>query len=67
MLGTSVSTLAKWRMHRTGPKYQKLGKRIVVYDIDDLLAFAEMGSRNPTVGGAHAATGLAVRRRARRK
>ncbi len=54
-LGSSPSTLAKWRMHGTGPRFQKLGKRIVVYDIDDLKAFADQGSRASTMEAKHAA------------
>jgi hypothetical protein len=54
-LGSSPSTLAKWRMLGTGPRYQKLGKRIVVYDIADLKAFAAEGSRSSTLEAKHAA------------
>jgi hypothetical protein len=39
----------------TGPRYQKLGKRIVVYDIADLKAFAAEGSRSSTLEAKHAA------------
>lgn len=54
-LGTSTSTLAKWRMLGTGPRFQKLGKRIVVYDIADLRAFAERGGRLSTIEVSRAA------------
>lgn len=47
-LGSTVSTLAKWRMHGTGPRYQKLGGRIVVYDLADLEAFCKAGARECT-------------------
>ena len=35
-LGLSQSTLAKMRLRGDGPPYLKSGKRIVVYDVDDL-------------------------------
>lgn len=35
----SPGTLAVWRSQRRGPRYSKLGAR-VVYDISDLQAFA---------------------------
>ncbi len=54
-LGTSTSTMAKWRMNGTGPTYQKLGRRIVVYDRRDLEAFAAKGSRTSTLGEKDAA------------
>jgi predicted DNA-binding transcriptional regulator AlpA len=54
-LRSSPSTLAKWRMLGTGPRFQKLGKRIVVYDIADLKAFAAEGSRSSTLEVKHAA------------
>lgn len=54
-LRSSISTLAKWRMLGTGPRFQKLGKRIVVYDIADLKAFAAEGSRCSTLEVKHAA------------
>ena len=38
-LGVSSSTLAKWRLYGSGPAYSKLGS-VVVYDVDDLDAFA---------------------------
>ncbi len=34
--GVSVSTLAKWRLYGTGPRYSKLGPRLIVYDTQDL-------------------------------
>ena len=35
-LGLKPSTLAKWRVLGEGPIYAKLGRKIVVYEIDDL-------------------------------
>jgi len=35
-VGLSASTMAKLRMRGDGPKYIKVGRRIVVYDVADL-------------------------------
>lgn len=39
-LEVGISTLAKWRMAGTGPKFKKLGSKIVIYDEDDLDEYA---------------------------
>ncbi|QCB53036.1 DNA-binding protein [Sphingopyxis sp. PAMC25046] len=46
-LGLSPRTLEKHRCYGTGPTYRKLGGR-VVYAIDDLDAWAELGTRQST-------------------
>lgn len=46
-LGLSARTLEKHRCFGTGPIYRKLGGRIV-YAIDDLDAWAELGLRRST-------------------
>lgn len=46
-LGLSARTLEKHRCFGTGPVFRKLGGRIV-YAIDDLNAWAELGSRRST-------------------
>lgn len=46
-LGLSARTLEKHRCYGTGPVYRKLGGRIV-YAIDDLDAWAEIGLRRST-------------------
>jgi len=46
-LGLSGRTLEKHRIYGTGPRYSKLGGR-VVYRLDDLQAWVELGSRAPT-------------------
>lgn len=46
-LGLSARTLEKHRCYGTGPTYHKLGGRIV-YAIDDLNAWAEIGRRHST-------------------
>jgi hypothetical protein len=52
-LGTSASTLAKWRMSGRGPVFAVLGKRgPIVYREDDLRAFAEQRRRTSTSAGA---------------
>ena len=39
-LGIDATTLANWRGKGCGPKYRKIGER-VVYDVNDLVAFVE--------------------------
>jgi hypothetical protein len=46
-LGLSARTLEKHRCFGTGPVFRKLGGRIV-YAIDDLDAWAALGTRNST-------------------
>jgi len=46
-LGLSHSTLEKHRVYGTGPKFSKLGGR-VVYKLDDLKAWVETGMRSST-------------------
>jgi hypothetical protein len=46
-LKLSASYLAKMRVHGGGPRYGKFGK-VVVYDTDDLDAWAEACSRANT-------------------
>lgn len=46
-LGLSPRTLEKHRCYGTGPTYRKLGGR-VVYAIDDLEMWAELGTRRST-------------------
>lgn len=57
-LGLSPRTLEKHRCYGTGPVFRKLGGRIV-YAIDDLDAWADLGSRrstsDPGVGTVHPA------------
>ncbi|MBP6010739.1 MAG: helix-turn-helix domain-containing protein [Alphaproteobacteria bacterium] len=48
-IGLSASTLAKLRMHGTGPTYAKLGPRVVVYRIADLDAWLASNRRKSTV------------------
>jgi predicted DNA-binding transcriptional regulator AlpA len=46
-LGLSGRTLEKHRTHGTGPSYRKLGGR-VVYALEDLQAWADIGLRQST-------------------
>ena len=46
-LGLSGRTLEKHRIYGTGPKYRKIGGR-VVYALDDLQAWADLGAKNST-------------------
>ena len=61
-LGLSGRTLEKHRTHGTGPRYRKLRGR-VVYAVEDLQAWADIGLRNstsdPGEGVVHAAKPVA--------
>jgi len=46
-LGLSGRTLEKHRTYGTGPRYSKLGGR-VVYRLDDLQAWVELGTKSST-------------------
>jgi predicted DNA-binding transcriptional regulator AlpA len=46
-LGLSGRTLEKHRTYGTGPKYRKIGGR-VVYAVDDLQAWADLGAKKST-------------------
>lgn len=49
-LGVSPSTLAKWRMHATGPPYLKLGRR-VAYRATALHDWLTSRERTSTLAG----------------
>ena len=51
-LGVGQSTLERKRIEGNGPKFRRLGKRIVVYAIEDLDAWASQEIRNSTAGAA---------------
>ena len=51
-LGLSGRTLEKHRTYGTGPTYRKLGGRIV-YSLDDLQAWANLGTRHSTADFGH--------------
>lgn len=42
-LGLQANTLEVWRCHKRGPKYSKIGRR-VMYDINDLEEFFKSNS-----------------------
>ena len=46
-LGLSGRTLEKHRTYGTGPKYRKIGGR-VIYALDDLKAWADVGAKTST-------------------
>ena len=48
ILGISPKTLAKWRFTGEGPEFCRLGRRRVVYRLDDLFSFVEAGRRRST-------------------
>ena len=47
LLGLSARTLEKHRTYGTGPKYRKLGGR-VIYAFEDLKAWADLGVKQST-------------------
>jgi predicted DNA-binding transcriptional regulator AlpA len=47
-LGLKPSTLAKMRVRGDGPRYAKLGRKIVVYETDDLDQWIEERKRSST-------------------
>jgi predicted DNA-binding transcriptional regulator AlpA len=47
LVGLSIRTLEKHRIYGTGPRYSKLGGR-VVYRIEDLQAWVESGAKAST-------------------
>lgn len=47
IVGLCARTLEKHRTYGTGPRYTKIGGR-VLYDIDDLHAWVESGARSST-------------------
>ena len=55
-VGLSIRTLEKHRIYGTGPRYSKLGGR-VVYRLEDLQAWVELGAKastsDPGVGFIH--------------
>jgi len=61
-LGLSGRTLEKHRVYGTGPRYRKIGGR-VVYALDDLQSWADRGLRtstsDPGTGTVHPARRLA--------
>lgn len=47
MVGLSIRTLEKHRIYGTGPRYSKLGGR-VVYSVGDLQAWVAQGAKTST-------------------
>ena len=43
LLGVAPKTLQNWRQAGTGPRWLKIGKRMVRYRLADLESFAEAG------------------------
>ena len=67
-VGLSIRTLEKHRIYGTGPRYSKLGGR-VVYRVEDLQAWVESGAQGVDIRPWHsdraageASTGQAFRR-----
>lgn len=42
LLRVSKATLATWRARARGPKYRKLGERMIRYSAEDVLAWAKI-------------------------
>ena len=47
-LGTTESTLAKWRLRGDGPLYSKCGPRLIIYDVADMDAWLAGRKRSST-------------------
>lgn len=47
ILDTSIQTLRNWRWKRTGPRYCKVGARLVRYHIVDLQRFIDGEAAKP--------------------
>lgn len=45
ILGVNVHTLENWRARRIGPRWKKVGQRLVRYHRADLAAFIDGGDR----------------------
>jgi predicted DNA-binding transcriptional regulator AlpA len=64
-LGVSQSTLEKWRVTGNGPRFVKIGSRLVGYDLADLDSFRNSLVRLVSTSGSarerrrHARRGLA--------
>lgn len=48
LLGISVRTLEDWRSNGIGPKYVKVGQKIIRYEIYDLNSFVNEGRMSVT-------------------
>lgn len=48
LLKLSQSTLAKMRVHGTGPRYTKAGNKLVLYNVDDLHSWLLSRTRHST-------------------
>jgi predicted DNA-binding transcriptional regulator AlpA len=46
-LGLSKGVIDRWRLQGIGPRWSRLGKKIVVYSIEDLDAFLDEGKSPP--------------------
>lgn len=44
ILGVNQHTLENWRWRNTGPRWRKVGARLVRYHVADLAAFIDAGS-----------------------
>lgn len=47
-VGVGQSTLERWRTEGVGPRFRRLGAKIVVYSVDDLKAWASEQIRHST-------------------
>ena len=52
-LGLAVSTMNKMRLSGLGPRFIRLTRRRVAYDLDDLEAWVAGRERNSTSEGGH--------------
>jgi hypothetical protein len=47
-LGVTTGTLAKWRMKGVGPRYSKLSRSLVLYDLDHCDELVQAAERSST-------------------
>ena len=47
-LKVTTGTLAKWRMKGIGPRYSKLSRSLILYDMDDCDAHVEAARQRST-------------------
>lgn len=62
-LGLSESTLRKYRVYGGGPRFHRVGPRIIVYEVADLDAWA---STSPALSTSEPATGASVGARSKK-
>ena len=47
MLGVSIRTLEDWRSKGIGPKFVKIGQKVLRYEIEEINRFIDKGRQTP--------------------